>query len=61
MIAIKDNDGVITGFVVAEFNDVDTFEHDETRNNEVYSIINDMIQRIAPIVSNKYVFKNNKQ
>lgn len=61
MIAIKDNDGVITGFVVAEFNDIDTFEHDETRNNEVYTVINGMIQKISPIVSNKYVFKNNKQ
>lgn len=57
MVAIKGSEGTIAGFVVAEFDNTDNFEHNETRNNEVKAVLDKMIDKISPIVSNKYVYK----
>lgn len=57
IVGIKDDNDVLTGFIVAEFDDIDTFESDEIRNNEVYSTIQDMNNRISAIVTHKYIYK----
>ena len=57
IMAIKNDSDAITGFVVAEFNNTDTFEHDEARDEEINTVLVEMIRKISPIVSNRYVFK----
>lgn len=58
MQAVKNEEtGAITGFVVAEFDKTDSFEHNEIRNDEVQTILAEMIRKISPIIGNKYVFK----
>lgn len=61
IVAIKNSDGIITGFSVAEFHNNETFETDRCRDKEVRDILNQMIYKIAPIVNNKYTCnKRNK-
>lgn len=48
--AIRDENNVIAGFVVAEFEDEDTFESDSQRDNEVKEILDKMVMRISPIL-----------
>lgn len=60
IMAIKNDSDAITGFVVAEFDDIETFEHNETRDSEINTILIEMIRKISPIVSNRYVFKKDK-
>lgn len=57
MIAIKTEYDAMSGFVVAEFSEEDKFEQDEARDKEVRSIIDDMIIKVTPIVSNKYIYR----
>lgn len=59
--AIKNADEAITGFVVAEFSHVDTFESDETRNNEVHTVIDKMINQISPIIGYHYIYRSKKE
>jgi hypothetical protein len=63
MISIKTDYGAMSGFVVAEFASEEKFTEDETRDNQVRTIIEDMIEKVAPIVSNKYIYrgKNNNE
>lgn len=60
IMAIKNDSDAITGFVVAEFDNIETFEHNETRDSEINIILVEMIRKISPIVSNRYVFKKDK-
>lgn len=61
IMAIKDNDtDAITGFVVAEFNQPDTFEHDDERNTSVKDVLSTLIATISPIVCNRYIYKKDK-
>lgn len=60
IMAIKNDSDAITGFVVAEFDNIETFEHNETRDSEINTILVEMIRKISPIVSNRYVFKKDK-
>lgn len=60
IMAIKNDSDAITGFVVAEFDETDTFEHNEDRNEEINTVLVEMIRKISPIVSNRYVFKRDK-
>lgn len=60
IMAIKNDSDAITGFVVAEFDNTDTFEHNEARNKEINTVLVEMIRKISPIVSNRYVFKKDK-
>ena len=60
IMAIKNDSDAITGFVVAEFDNIETFEHNETRDSEINTVLVDMIRKISPIVSNRYVFKKDK-
>jgi len=57
MIAIKDADGVLVGFVIAEFENVDNFEQDEARDKFIRENLNAMVFNVSPFVANKYVFR----
>ena len=57
LIAIKDNENSLAGFVSAEFNHVETFEQNELRGRQVRMILDNMVSHIAPIIGNKYIFK----
>lgn len=48
--AIKDDKGLIAGFVVAEFEDVDTFETDKNRDHQVKKVLDNMIMKISSIL-----------
>ena len=54
------NQDAITGFVIAEFNEKNDFEHDENRDNFVKSVLTEMSAAIAPLIGTKYEFNNNK-
>lgn len=58
LVAIKNDDGIISGFVSVEFDHVDSFERDDNRDTDIRHIIDNMISKIAPIVSNPYIFKH---
>ena len=61
--AICDNKDGLAGFVSAEFNHIESFEHDELRGRQVKMILDNMVTHIAPIIGNEYIFKrgsNNK-
>ena len=57
LVAIKDNENTLTGFVAAEFSEIDTFEHDRDRDEYVRNIIDNMVSKVAPIVGNKYIYR----
>lgn len=57
MVSIKNNEGSLVGFVSAEFDKYDTFEHDKDRNDQIKAILDKMITKVSPIVSTKYVYK----
>ena len=61
LVAIKNDDGIISGFVSIEFDNVDTFEKDDKRDMDIRHIVDNMISKIAPIVSNPYVFKHGEK
>lgn len=47
----------ITGFVVAEFNEKNNFEHDEHRNEYVKDVLTEMAAAVAPLLGTEYKFK----
>lgn len=53
----------ITGFVVAEFNEKNNFEHDEHRNEYVKDVLTEMAATVAPLLGTEYKFrkKENKE
>lgn len=57
LVAIKDNEGSLAGFVSAEFGEVNNFETDELKNKQIKIILDNMVSHIAPIIGNKYIFK----
>lgn len=57
--AIKDKDGIISGFVVAEFDEFDTFESDENRDNFVKGALDRMAIQVQPIIGSPYVYHPN--
>ena len=58
--AIRDSYGDgLAGFVSAEFNHVESFEHDELRNRQVRMILDNMVTHLAPIIGNEYIFNRN--
>ena len=56
--AVKNYDDIITGFIIAEFDHVETFEHDQNRYNEVKEAMDEMSTKVLPILGSKYVYKN---
>lgn len=58
MMSVKNKNNSLSGFVVAEFADIDTFEHDENRSKQIENVMSNMIQKISPIISSKYIYKN---
>lgn len=61
LVAIKNDDGIISGFVSIEFDHTDTFEQDDKRDVDIRHTIDNMISKIAPIVSNPYIFKQGEK
>lgn len=61
LVAIKNDDGIISGFVSIEFDHIDTFEHDDKRDTDIRHVVDNMISKIAPIVSNPYIFKHGEK
>lgn len=53
--AIKDDNDVIAGFVVAEFENEDTFETDESRDREVKQVLDKMVMKVAPILTYHHI------
>lgn len=53
--AIKDDNDVIAGFVVAEFENEDTFESDDNRNNEVKQVLDKMVMKVSPILTYHHI------
>ena len=47
----------ITGFVVAEFNEKNNFEHDENRDEYVKDVLTEMAAAVAPLLGTEYKFK----
>lgn len=47
----------ITGFVVAEFNEKNNFEHDDHRNEYVKDVLVEMAAAVAPLLGTEYKFK----
>lgn len=47
----------ITGFVVAEFNEKNNFEHDDHRNEYVKDVLIEMAATVAPLLGTEYKFK----
>lgn len=60
LVAIKNDDGIISGFVATEFDHIDTFEKDDKRDTDIRCIIDNMISKIAPIVSNPYICRHSE-
>ena len=58
MVAIKNDDGIISGFVAVEFDNPDCFEKDDKRDTDIKFIIDNMISKIGHIISNPYIFKH---
>lgn len=56
-VGMTDDEGALAGFVVAEFPEPDTFQHDHDRNEFVKGALNEMISKIAPIICNKYIYR----
>ena len=56
IVAIKNSDGIITGFSVAEFHNKEIFETDIRRDKDVKEVLEQMIYKIAPIINNKYTY-----
>ena len=57
LLAIKDADGILVGFVIAEFENVDNFEEDTARDKFIRENLNVMVFNVSPFVANKYVYK----
>jgi len=57
ILGIRDSDNKLAGFVVAEFAQVDTFKTNPERGAFVSNILNEMISKIGPIVTNHYLYK----
>lgn len=57
LVAIKDADGILAGFVIAEFENVDNFEEDTARDKFIRENLDAMVFSVSPFVANKYVYK----
>ena len=63
LVAIKDADGILVGFVIAEFEDIDKFETDVARDRFIRENLNTMVFNVSQFIVNKYVYrkKNSQQ
>lgn len=57
LVAIKDADGILVGFVIAEFENVDNFEDDPARDKFIRENLNAMVFNVSPFIANKYIYK----
>lgn len=56
MEAVKDDNGIIAGFVVVEFENEDTFEQDSARDAEVKSALDKMVAKVSPILMYHHMY-----
>ena len=54
MMAIVDKNGVLAGFIVAEFSSMREFS-EHIMNNSAYEILNEMKYKVSPIIVNQYL------
>lgn len=57
LVGIRDENHVLEGFVVAEFNNEEYFNHDENRDTEIRMAIDQMISKISPILNYNYAYR----
>lgn len=55
MIAIRDDNGKLAGFIVAEFENRDTFDVDPDRDHYIYNALVEMNAKVSPAVANHYI------
>lgn len=56
--AVKNFDDIIVGFIIAEFGNVETFETDQKRHDEIKEAMDEMSLKVSPILGSEYVYKN---
>lgn len=56
--AVKNFDDIIVGFIIAEFDHVETFETDQKRHDEIKEAMDEMSLKVSPILGSEYVYKN---
>lgn len=61
MVSIKDDEGALSGFVVAEFEQIEHFECDDRRDTQIRHIIDTMIDRVGPIVTHQYIYRRKEE
>ena len=61
MVSIKDDEGALSGFVVAEFEQIEHFECDDRRDTQIRHIIDTMIDRVGPIVTHQYIYRGKEE
>ena len=54
---IKNDEGSLAGFIVAEFPNIDTFESDKERYNTVTSVLTEASGSAKVLIANKYVYE----
>lgn len=61
MVSIKDDEGALSGFVVAEFEQIEHFECDDKRDTQIRFALDTMIDRIGPVITHKYIYRKNEE
>lgn len=56
--SVKNYDEIIVGFVIAEFDRIETFESDQNRYNNIKEAMDEMVVKVSPILGNKYVYND---
>lgn len=57
LIAVKNTDDALVGFVAAEFAEIESFESNPNRDKYIMQVLDHMVTNIAPIIGNKYIYR----
>lgn len=57
LIAVKNTDDALVGFVAAEFAEIESFESNPNRDKYIMQVLDHMVANIAPIIGNKYIYR----
>ena len=57
----NNNDQPLAGFIVAEFDHIDTFETDQTRRNEIENVLLEAAGAASVLVGTQYVYKKTEK
>lgn len=61
MLAIKNNENIISGFVSAEFSHTETFETDDKRDSEVRAVLDNMVEKVSPLITSEYIYNSHHE